>query len=99
MLQRLTGVEAAAVVNNNAAATALVLNTVGAGKEVIVSRGQLVEIGGSFRLPDVMAQSGAKLVEVDSWHDEFAFGGETWLVEAGPFRSFFLYRERERSVF
>jgi L-seryl-tRNA(Ser) seleniumtransferase len=52
------------VVNNNAAATAIVLNTVARGKEVIVSRGQLVEIGGSFRLPEVMAFSGAKLVEV-----------------------------------
>jgi L-seryl-tRNA(Ser) seleniumtransferase len=64
LLQRLTGAEAATVVNNNAAATYVVLNAVAAGREVIVSRGQLVEIGGSFRLPDVMAASGAKLVEV-----------------------------------
>jgi len=64
LLQQLTGAEAATVVNNNAAATAIVLNTVAKGKEVIVSRGQLVEIGGSFRLPEVMAFSGAKLVEV-----------------------------------
>jgi L-seryl-tRNA(Ser) seleniumtransferase len=64
LLQQLTGAEAATVVNNNAAATSIVLGTVARGKEVIVSRGQLVEIGGSFRLPDVMAQSGAKLVEV-----------------------------------
>ncbi len=64
LLQRLTGTEAATVVNNNAAATAIVLNTVAKGKEVIVSRGQLVEIGGSFRLPEVMAFSGARLVEV-----------------------------------
>ncbi|MCX5670262.1 MAG: L-seryl-tRNA(Sec) selenium transferase [Planctomycetota bacterium] len=64
MLQQLTGCEAATVVNNNAAATMIVLNAVARGKEVIVSRGQLVEIGGSFRLPEVMAASGAKLVEV-----------------------------------
>lgn len=64
LLQQLTGTEAATVVNNNAAATSIVLNTVAKDKEVIVSRGQLVEIGGSFRLPDVMAFSGAKLVEV-----------------------------------
>ena len=64
LLQQLTGAEAATVVNNNAAATVVVLNTVAAGKEVIVSRGQLVEIGGSFRLPDVMAAAGVKLVEV-----------------------------------
>ena len=64
LLQQLTGAEAATVVNNNAAATMIVLSTVAGGREVIVSRGQLVEIGGSFRLPEVMAASGAKLVEV-----------------------------------
>jgi L-seryl-tRNA(Ser) seleniumtransferase len=60
----LTGAEAATVVNNNAAATMLVLAALAAQKEVVVSRGQLIEIGGSFRLPEVMAQSGARLVEV-----------------------------------
>ncbi|MBN1806597.1 MAG: L-seryl-tRNA(Sec) selenium transferase [Sedimentisphaerales bacterium] len=64
LLKQLTGAEAATVVNNNAAATSIVLNTVAKDREVIVSRGQLVEIGGSFRLPDVMAFSGARLIEV-----------------------------------
>ena len=64
LLCRLTDAEAAVVVNNNAAATLLMLAALAAGREVIVSRGELVEIGGGFRVPDVMAQSGAVLREV-----------------------------------
>lgn len=64
LLCKLTGAEAGMVVNNNAAAVLLVLSTLAKGKQVVVSRGQLVEIGGSFRIPEVMAQSGATLVDV-----------------------------------
>ncbi len=86
LLIKLTGAEAAAVVNNNAAATLLILNTLAQQKEAVVSRGELITIGGSFRIPDIMKKSGAIMREIgttnhtNAWEYEAAINDNTGLL-------------------
>lgn len=94
MLRHLTGAEAALVVNNAASAVLLALTALAKGGEVVISRGQLIEIGGGFRIPDVMAQSGARLVEVGTTNRtrigdyKTAITGETRLIFAAHHSNF-----------
>jgi len=81
IIAKITGAESAMAVNNNAAAVLLILSTFAKNKEVIVSRGELVEIGGSFRVPDVMIQSGGKLVEVGTTNKTHLFDYEDAINE------------------
>jgi L-seryl-tRNA(Ser) seleniumtransferase len=84
LLRHLTGAGAALVVNNNAAGILLVLSALARRRSVVIARSQLIEIGGGFRVPDVMKQSGAKLVEIGTTNRVHLSDYETALADAGP---------------
>jgi L-seryl-tRNA(Ser) seleniumtransferase len=81
LLRRLTGADDAVVTNNNAAAVLLILSALGQGREAILSRGQMVEIGGGFRIPDVMRQSGVSLIEVGTTNRTYATDFESAITD------------------
>lgn len=94
ILQQLTGAEAAVVANNCASAVLLALSALAKGKRVIIARSQLVEIGGGFRVPDVMKQSGAKLIEVGATNKVRLADYEEALLQGNPAQTIFLHAHR-----
>jgi L-seryl-tRNA(Ser) seleniumtransferase len=98
LLRQLTGVEAALVVNNNAAAVLLVLTALARRKRVVIARSQLVEIGGGFRVPDVMKQSGAKLVEIGATNRVHISDYQQAITDEAPSLVFRAHRSNFRII-
>jgi L-seryl-tRNA(Ser) seleniumtransferase len=98
LLRQLTGVEAALVVNNNAAAVLLVLTALARRRRVVIARSQLVEIGGGFRVPDVMKQSGAKLVEIGATNRVHISDYQQAIADESPSLVFRAHRSNFRII-